>query len=447
MTKKYFGTDGIRARVNSDKMNPELALKVGLAAGNILNRGDHIHRVVIGKDTRRSGYVIEMALASGFAAAGMDVMLVGPMPTPAVAKLVTSLRADAGVMISASHNPHYDNGLKFFGHDGYKISDQVETEIEYLLKTDISNLYVEPDKLGKIKRIEDVKGRYIEFAKSTLSTNMTFEGLTIVLDCANGAAHRVAPETLKELGAKVIPIGIEPNGFNINKSCGSTHPETMSNLVIENNADIGIALDGDADRIIICDEGGKIIDGDQLIATIAATWKENNQLNDNSVVATVMSNMGLENYLSSINCKLIRTDVGDRHVIKEMRKHGYNVGGEQSGHIILSDYANTGDGLISGLQILSEIVKSGKKTSEVCNRFKPYPQILKNVGYENSDPLELDIVQNAIRQGKQELASSGRILIRKSGTEPLIRVMAEGKDLALVETIVDKICATIQKNI
>jgi len=445
MAKRYFGTDGIRGRVNRGEITPQLAMKVGLAAGKLLRDGDHKHRVVIGKDTRRSCYMLEAALASGFSAAGMDVTYLGPMPTPAVARMVKSLRADVGVMISASHNAHHDNGMKFFGPDGYKISDEMESRIEELIDADENTLLADSETLGHIGRLNGVKGRYVEFAKSTIESDISLEGMKIVLDCANGAAHRVGPQLLEELGAEVIALGVSPNGLNINDGCGSTAPEVMSAKVVEEKAAIGIALDGDADRIIVCDETGTVIDGDQLLALIGRAWKKSGKLRGNTIVATVMSNMGLGDFLNGIGIDLVRTPVGDRHVVKEMRANDYNVGGEQSGHIVLSDYATTGDGIVSGLQILAEMVQTGKKASEICSCFSPYPQILKNVRFTGKDPLDNSDVQASIVQQEKQLGDQGRVFIRKSGTEPLIRVMVEGRDHEQISEISNELVDAIKK--
>lgn len=444
MSRKYFGTDGIRGRVNQNHMTPDVAMRVGLAAGRVFKRGDHVHRVVIGKDTRRSGYMYEPALAAGFVAAGMDVVMVGPMPTPAVAMLVKSLRADLGVMISASHNPHYDNGLKFFGPDGYKLSDQTEQEIEQLLDSNCNDVLVDSSALGKASRLESARGRYVEFAKATVPAGVSLEGLKVVLDCANGAAYKVAPDVLWELGADVIPMGISPNGFNINDGCGSTFPEAMCERVVAEKADLGIALDGDADRLILCDETGKIVDGDQIMALIACNWARRGILKGDGLVTTVMSNLGLERALASKNLKLERTKVGDRHVVERMRERGMNVGGEQSGHIVLSDFSTTGDGLVSALQVMTEIVQSGKSASEVCQQFEPVPQLLKSVRYNVDDPMMVPKVQDAINVAEAALSETGRLVIRKSGTEPLFRVMAEGDDAALIKHHVANICSEVE---
>lgn len=445
MKRQYFGTDGIRGQVNDGVMTPDLIMRVGLSAGKQFIRGDHIHRVVIGKDTRRSGYMFEPALAAGFTAAGMDVIMVGPMPTPAIAMLVKSLRADLGVMISASHNPHHDNGIKFFGPDGYKLSDETEVAIEEGLKGDLSALYATPDAIGEATRLEDARGRYVEFAKATVSSGISFDGLKVVVDCAHGAAYRVAPTVLWELGAEVIVMGAKPDGFNINDGVGSTHPEAMCERVRSEGADLGIALDGDADRLILADETGRIVDGDQLMALIARTWKRDGRLRGNGLVATVMSNLGLERCLKADGIDLVRTKVGDRYVVEQMKSGGYNVGGEQSGHIVLNDFTTTGDGLVAGLQVMTELVRSGLKASEACAQFDRVPQLLKNVRYSVGDPLEAACVKQAIDHAENVLDGSGRLVIRKSGTEPLIRVMAEGDDAALVEEQVDAICAEIER--
>ncbi len=439
MARALFGTDGIRGLANRDPMTSEIALKVGMAAGKIFTNGEHRHRVVIGKDTRLSGYMIESALVSGFTAVGMDVFQLGPMPTPAVAMLTRSMRADLGVMISASHNAYSDNGIKLFGPDGYKLSDENEHEIESLIGSDMSGLLAKPEKIGRAKRIDSAQERYIEFAKRTLPRNLSFDGLRVVIDCANGAAYKVAPLALWELGAEVISIGVDPNGFNINKDCGSVSTEALCQKVREVRADIGIALDGDADRVLISDEKGRLVDGDQLMAVVAASWQARGRLAGNGIVATVMSNLGLERYLGDLGLTLARTPVGDRYVVEHMRKHGYNVGGEQSGHMVLSDFATTGDGLVSALQILSVVIESGKPVSEVCNRFEPLPQILESVRFEDGQPLEEQSVQSVIDESKTRLGNTGRLVIRPSGTEPVIRVMAEGDDADLVGAVVNDI--------
>jgi phosphoglucosamine mutase len=438
MARKYFGTDGIRGRANG-AITAELALKVGMAAGLVFQRGDYRHRVIIGKDTRLSGYMIENALVAGFTAVGMDVLQTGPLPTPAVAMLTRSMRCDLGVMISASHNPYDDNGIKFFGPDGFKLSDEIEDQIEKLVDADLAKRFAKPDALGRAKRIDGAHDRYVEFAKRTLPRNLSFEGLRVVVDCANGAAYRVAPEALWELGAEVFPIGVDPDGFNINRDCGSTAPEALLAKVREMRADIGIALDGDADRVAIADEKGHIVDGDQIMALIAESFKEDGKLAKPAIVGTVMSNLGLERHLVSNGIELIRTQVGDRYVLEAMRDDGYNVGGEQSGHIILSDYTTTGDGFVAALQVLAVVKKSGKPVSEACHRFEPLPQILKNVRYKSGKPLEDAKVKTAIASAEKKLNGQGRLVIRPSGTEPVIRVMGEGDNRDLVEAAVDHV--------
>ncbi|MCZ8547222.1 phosphoglucosamine mutase [Mesorhizobium qingshengii] len=439
MAGNYFGTDGIRGRANKFPMTAEIAMRVGMAAGLSFQRGNHRHRVVLGKDTRLSGYMIENAMVSGLCAAGMDVFLLGPIPTPAVAMLVRSLRADIGVMISASHNPYYDNGIKLFGPDGYKLSDEIEERIEGMLDKDIELSLADSDGLGRAKRVDGVHDRYIEFAKRTLPRSMSLSGLRIVVDCANGAAYKVAPEALWELGAEVVAINVEPNGFNINKECGSTHPAGLQKKVHEVRADIGIALDGDADRVVIVDENGAIVDGDQIMALIAESWQQNGRLAGGGVVSTVMSNLGLERFLGDMNLQLHRTKVGDRYVVEHMRAHGLNVGGEQSGHIVLSDFSTTGDGLVSALQVLACIKRQGRPVSELSKKFEPVPQLLKNVRISGGKPLEEAPVKAAIEDARHRLGKAGRLVIRPSGTEPLIRVMAEGDDPQLVEAVVNEI--------
>ncbi|WP_375462703.1 phosphoglucosamine mutase [uncultured Methylobacterium sp.] len=442
--RKYFGTDGIRGRANG-VITPELALKVGQAAGLVFQRGDHRHRVVIGKDTRLSGYMIETALIAGFTSVGMDVLQLGPMPTPAVAMLTRSMRADIGVMISASHNPYEDNGIKLFGPDGFKLSDAIEHAIEALIDGELHTRLSGSVALGRAKRIESVHARYIEFAKRTLPRNVTLDGLRVVVDCANGAAYRVAPETLWELGAEVIAIGVEPDGFNINRDVGSTAPSALVAKVRELRADIGIALDGDADRVLIVDEKGQVVDGDQLMAVVARSWQEDDRLTKAGVVATIMSNLGLERFLSGLGLSLARTAVGDRYVLEHMREHGYNLGGEQSGHIIMSDYATTGDGLVAALQVLSVVQRSARPVSEVCRCFDPLPQILKNVRYRSGEPLRQQTVVTAIEHARERLGNSGRLVIRPSGTEPVIRVMAEGDDRGLVNAVVDEVVDAVTR--
>jgi len=445
MTRRYFGTDGIRGLANSLPMTSETALKVGMAAGKLFSNGQRRHRVVIGKDTRLSGYMIESALMSGFTAVGMDVFLLGPMPTPAVAMLTRSLRADLGVMISASHNPSEDNGIKLFDPDGYKLSDEAEGQIEALMVASTDQLLVPAARIGRAKRIESAQERYIEYAKRTLPREIRLNDLRVVIDCANGAGYKVAPDALWELGAEVIKIGVEPNGHNINLKCGSTAPEAVCEKVREMRADIGVSLDGDADRVVIVDEKGRIVDGDQIMAVIAESWHRRGRLTAGGIVATVMSNLGLERYLSEIGLALVRTPVGDRYVMEHMRKHGYNVGGEQSGHIVLSDFTTTGDGLVTALQVLSVVVGTGRPVSEVCKRFQPLPQILQNVPYQNGAPLEQDLVKEAIDRGKARLGGNGRLVIRPSGTEPVIRVMAEGDDERLVHQVVGDIADAVRK--
>ena len=441
MTHKYFGTDGIRGRANG-VITPDLALRVGQATGLVFRRGEHRNRVVIGKDTRLSGYMIETALVAGFTSVGLDVLLLGPMPTPAVAMLTRSMRADVGVMISASHNPYDDNGIKLFGPDGYKLSDEVEEEIERLVDSDIAKKLAKSAALGRAKRIEGVHDRYIEFAKRTMPRTLSLEGLRVVVDCANGAAYRVAPEALWELGAEVISIGVDPDGFNINRDCGSTAPAALMAKVREMRADVGIALDGDADRVVMVDECGHLIDGDQLLAVIAESWKEDGRLAQPGLVATIMSNLGLERHLHSVGLSLVRTPVGDRYVLEEMRARGHNLGGEPSGHIILSDYATTGDGFVAALQVLAVVKKLDQRVSEVCHRFDPLPQVTKNVRYRSNGkdkPTEHAKVRDAIAEAEQRLNGQGRLIVRPSGTEPVIRVTGEGDDPELVEAVVDDI--------
>jgi len=442
VTRRFFGTDGIRGRTNEYPMTAEIAMKVGMAAGAHFLRGDHKHRVVIGKDTRVSGYMMESAMVAGFTSVGMDVVLVGPMPTPAVAMLVRSMRADLGVMISASHNPFADNGIKLFGPDGYKLSDEDEAAIEALIE--VPAKLAPSAEIGRARRVDDARGRYIHFAKSTFPEHLRLDGLKIVVDCANGAAYAVAPSALWELGAEVIAIGVEPNGLNINRDCGSTAPQTLQEAVVASGAHIGIALDGDADRLIVVDEAGTIIDGDQLMALIGTSFARAGKLTGDGVVATVMSNLGLERYLNAQGLTLERTKVGDRYVLERMRSGGFNVGGEQSGHIILSDHATTGDGLVAALQILAELVESGKAASELLRLFDPVPQLLKNVRFAGGKPLDDATVQAVIADAEAELVGKGRLVIRPSGTEPVIRVMAEGDDAAQVEAVVDRICDAVK---
>ena len=443
MTRRYFGTDGIRGTSNSAPMTPDVAMRVGLAVGTLFRRGDHRHRVVIGKDTRLSGYMLENAMVAGFTAAGLDVFLLGPIPTPAVAMLTRSLRCDIGVMISASHNPYQDNGIKLFGPDGYKLSDDVEAKIEDLIDADIAKLLAPADQIGRAKRVDGDIYRYIEFVKRTLPRDVTLNGLRIAIDCANGAAYKVAPTALWELGAGVVALGVEHNGRNINLDCGSTNPVALAKKVHEVRADIGIALDGDADRVLIVDETGSVVDGDQLMAVIAESWAAEDRLVGGGVVATVMSNLGLERFLGDKGLSLHRTKVGDRYVVEHMRSHNFNVGGEQSGHIVLSDFATTGDGLVAALQLLACVKRMDRPVSQVCRRFDPVPQLLRNVRVAAGKPLEDKTVQEAIAGATAELDKAGRLVIRASGTEPLIRVMAEGDDRAQIERIVDELVGVI----
>jgi phosphoglucosamine mutase len=443
MTRKFFGTDGIRGTTNIEPMTAETALRVGQAAGAHFLRGDHRHRVVIGKDTRLSGYMMESAMVAGFTSVGMDVVLLGPMPTPAVAMLTRSMRADLGVMISASHNPFADNGIKLFGPDGYKLSDDAEMAIEKRLEKEPK--LAKAPMIGRARRIDDARGRYVQFAKDTFPEQLRLDGLKVVVDCANGAAYHVAPDALWELGAEVIPLGVKPDGLNINDQCGSTYPQLMQETVVASGADIGLALDGDADRLIVCDEKGQLVDGDQLMALIALGMERRGELKGGAVVATVMSNLGLERRLEAAGLALHRTKVGDRYVLEQMRALGCNIGGEQSGHIILADHATTGDGLVAGLQVLAALVDGKRPASELLRQFEPLPQLLKNVRFNGgAEPLEADSVRKRIAAAEAELEGKGRLVIRKSGTEPLIRVMAEGDDPALVERVVNDICEAVQ---
>ena len=446
MTRKYFGTDGIRGRANTTPMTVEVAMKVGMAAGVAFRRGDHRHRVVIGKDTRLSGYMIENALVAGFTASGMDVFQLGPVPTPAVAMLTRSMRADIGVMISASHNAFHDNGIKLFGPEGYKLSDEIELAIEDLMDRDLSRELASSAQIGRATRVDGVRDRYVESAKRTLPRELSLEGLRVVVDCANGAAYKVAPEALWELGAEVIAIGNEPNGININLDCGSTDTAALRRKVHETRADIGIALDGDADRVIIVDENANDVDGDQIMAVIAEYWQQMEKLAGGGIVATVMSNLGLERFLNGRGLQLARTKVGDRYVVEHMREHGYNIGGEQSGHVVLSDFSTTGDGLIAALQVLAMVRTMNRPVSEVCRKFEPVPQILKNVRFVSGMPLEDMHVKQAIDEGLHRLGNSGRLVIRPSGTEPLIRIMAEGDDEGLIVSVVDDIAGAVSKS-
>ncbi len=443
MGRKYFGTDGIRGKTNAGAMTAAMAMKVGQAAGTHFLRGAHKHRVVIGKDTRLSGYMLENALVAGFTSVGMDVVLTGPLPTPAIAMLTRELRADVGVMISASHNPYEDNGIKLFGPDGFKLSDADEEAIEAMLDQDLP--LAPSDQIGRARRIDDVRGRYIHAVKSSLPDDVRLDGLKIVVDCANGAAYQVAPSAIWELGAEVIAVGVGPNGTNINDRCGSTHLELIKESVVASGAQIGIALDGDADRLIVVDERGQTVDGDQIMALIGSQWAAQGRLRGNGVVATVMSNLGLERFLHGQGLDLIRTKVGDRHVLEAMRSGGYNVGGEQSGHMILLDHATTGDGTVAALQVLAALVRSGKPASELLHLFDPVPQLLKNVRFAGGKPLDDARVQAVIAAAEAQLAGKGRLVIRPSGTEPVIRVMAEGDDAAEVEQVVDAICDAVRE--
>jgi phosphoglucosamine mutase len=447
MTKRaYFGTDGIRGEANRFPMTAEVALRVGMAAGKLfMSKDDRRHLVVIGKDTRLSGYMIEPALVAGFTSVGMDVRLFGPLPTPGVAMMTRSLRADLGVMISASHNAFSDNGIKLFGPDGYKLSDEREIEIEALMDQGLQENLAPPLALGRVQRIDDCQARYVEIAKATFPRRLNLSGMRIVIDCANGAAYKVAPEALYELGAEVIPVGVTPNGFNVNEECGSTAPAAMQKLVKEYRADIGIALDGDADRLVICDENGRVVDGDQIMALIADNWAKLGKLTGGGVVATVMSNLGLERFVKARGLKLERTQVGDRYVMAKMRESGFNLGGEQSGHIILRDFATTGDGLLAALQVLAVLKESDKPMSALARQFEPVPQKLENVRFVNGKPLESAQVKGVIADAEQKLNGSGRIVVRASGTEPLIRIMAEGDDEKLVNQVVREIAGAVKK--
>ena len=446
MSRSLFGTDGVRGRANSEPMTAETAMRIGMAAGQLFNRGGHRHRVVIGKDTRLSGYMIEQALTAGFLSVGIDVLLLGPIPTPAVGFLTRAMRADIGVMVSASHNPYEDNGIKLFGPDGFKLSDAVEAEIETLVRGSAVGLAA-PAAIGRAKRLDDAEGRYIEAVKASVGRTLDLTGLKIVVDCANGAAYKVTPTVLWELGAEVIPLAVAPDGFNINAGCGSTHPGLVQEHVVAHGADIGIALDGDADRVVLVCEHGRLIDGDQLMATIADSWRTSGHLIGDGVVATVMSNLGLERYLGDRRLKLVRTQVGDRYVLERMRADGYNLGGEQSGHIIMTDHATTGDGLMAALHALAAMRRKGRRASEAFHAFEPVPQLLKNVRVgDASSALAAASVARAIAAAEARLGKAGRILVRKSGTEPLIRVMAEGDDSDLVRTVVDQIIEAIPQH-
>ena len=443
--KQYFGTDGIRGRANQPPMTPEVALKLGRAIGSFVRQGERRHMVVIGKDTRLSGYMIEHAMVGGLTAAGMDVRLIGPCPTPAIGMLTRSMRADLGIMITASHNPYTDNGIKLFGPDGFKLADDSELEIERLIEQDPDASSVDGEKIGKLDHYKDAYGRYIEGAKASFPRELSLAGIKVVVDCANGGGYKTAPIALWELGADVHPIGVSPNGTNINRECGSTAPDAMIKAVREQGADIGIALDGDADRAILCDEKGHLIDGDQIIARIGKDQFDTGQLRGDGVVTTVMSNFGLERYLTSENLKLIRTQVGDRHVVEAMRSGGYNVGGEQSGHVVLLDHATTGDGLIAALQVLASCVRAQQPASEICHLFEPAPQVLINVRYQGASPLELESVQKAQADAEARLGNQGRLVLRKSGTEPLIRVMTQGDDDQLVTSVAEDLAEAIRQ--
>lgn len=443
--KSYFGTDGVRGRANAFPMTPEVALQLGKAAGAYFRRGSHRHTVVVGKDTRLSGYMIEYALIAGFTAAGMDVRTVGPAPTPAIALLTRALRADLGVMITASHNPYMDNGIKLFGPDGFKLADETELEIEALMDDTAHGLAAEPGEIGQVAVYADAKGRYIEAAKAAFPRQLDLDGIKVVLDCANGAAYRVAPQALLELGADVLAISVTPNGENINFECGSTAPQAMARRVVETGSDIGIALDGDGDRLIVCDEEGRIIDGDQILARIAIDKQDQGILRGQGVVATIMSNLGLERCLESRGLSLVRTAVGDRYVVERLRSGGYNLGGEQSGHIVMTDHATTGDGLIAALQILAAMARTEQKVSSLLSMFAPSPQVTRNVHYTGSSPLDYEEVQQARQAAERRLNGSGRLVLRKSGTEPLIRVMVEGDDRTFITSVVDELVSVIEK--
>ncbi len=444
MTRKYFGTDGIRGTANAEGMTTDVALRVGMAAGLQFTRGDHRHRVVIGKDTRLSGYMLEPALTAGFISVGMDVVLAGPLPTPAVAMLTRSLRADLGVVISASHNPYPDNGIKLFGPDGFKLSDDVERKIEAHMDNGALDKLAKPDMLGRARRLEDASGRYIEYVKKTFLDDRTLDGIKIVVDCANGAAYTVAPNVLWELGAEVVPIGIDPDGFNINQDCGSTAPAAMQKAVVTHNAQLGIALDGDADRVVMCDEKGALIDGDQLMALVAEDWRDRGILQGGGVVSTVMSNLALERHLEGLGLTMERTQVGDRYVVEKMIAGGFNVGGEQSGHLIFRDFCTTGDGLIAALQALTVFVGQDRTVSEVGRPFEPLPQELRNIRHSGGQPLDDPHVKDAVASAEARLGSEGRVLVRNSGTEPVVRVMAEGTDHALVASVLDDITGALE---
>ena len=445
MAGKLFGTDGVRGRANQHPMTADMALKLAAAAGRYFRKDQKEHRVVIGKDTRRSSYMVEYAMTAGFASTGMSTLLLGPVPTPAVGMLTRSMRADVGVMISASHNPFHDNGIKFFGPDGYKLSDEAQAEIEALVMDPDGVELARPESIGNAKRIDDALGRYMEFAKSSFPRKRLLDGMKVVVDCANGAAYKAAPIVLWELGAEVVPVGVTPNGFNINEGCGSTHPDIAAQAVVAHNADVGICLDGDADRVILIDETGRVADGDQIMGLIASRWAAEGRLAKSTLVATVMSNMGLERHLDNRGLTMLRTDVGDRYVVEAMRQGGYNLGGEQSGHIVMRDYVTTGDGLIAALQFLGAMVRAGEPASALSRVFEPYPQLLENVRFAGGDPLSSTPVKEAIAEGETRFGNAGRLLIRKSGTEPLIRVMGECEDAALLKTVVGQIAEAVRQ--
>lgn len=447
MTRKIFGTDGVRARANTPPMIPDIIMKLAIAAGLRFTRGNHRHMVVIGKDTRLSGYMVESALTAGFVSVGMDVTLVGPLPTPAIAMLTRSLRADMGVVISASHNPYEDNGIKFFGPDGHKLSDDEEMQLEQNIVTQCPSTLASPKNLGRARRLDDAQGRYIEHVKNTFPKNLRLDGLKIVIDCAHGAAYQVAPAVLWELGAEIICIGVDPDGFNINQECGATAPDSMRKAVLKHKADLGIALDGDADRVIMSDEKGELIDGDQILSLIAIHWKNTNRLHSQTIVGTVMSNLGMERYLTAQGLNLHRTPVGDRYVAEYMRQNQCNVGGEQSGHTILKDYATTGDGLIAALQVLACLVETQKPASEIAHPFSPTPQILHNIRFSGSNPLEHPSVIQSLNKLEADFNTKGRLLIRKSGTEPLLRIMAEGENPAELHQVIQKASQTISQHL
>ncbi|MBI1778800.1 MAG: phosphoglucosamine mutase [Proteobacteria bacterium] len=448
MSRKLFGTDGIRGQANTEPMTAATMLAVAIAAGGLYrSREDRRHLAVIGKDTRLSGYMLEPALTAGFVSIGMDVVLVGPMPTPAVAMLTRSLRADLGVVLSASHNPYHDNGIKLFGPDGYKLSDEIEAEIERRLANGTADHLAPPERLGRARRLDDAQGRYIEFVKASFPRGRRLDGLKVVVDCAHGATYKVAPTVLHELGAEVVPVAVHPDGFNINRECGAVYPDSMCSQVVAHGADLGIALDGDGDRLMLCDEFGRLVDGDQVLALIARSWAKEQRLQGSGVVATLMSNFGLERYLADIGLSLVRTQVGDRYVVEHMRQHGFNLGGEQSGHVVMSDYATTGDGLIAALQVMAVLTAADLPASEVLSVFQPMPQVLRNVRYRNGSPLDAESVKSAILAAESKLGNRGRLVVRKSGTETLIRVMAEGEDEDAVAAVVGDVVSVIERSL